>query len=297
MLSEALVSFLREDASSTAASIAYFGILSLFPLLLLFVVLTGTYVGRFELGGQLVTVLERYLPIRPDFILRNLATISRLQGRVTIISLLLLLWASSGVFMPLEKAMNRAWGATKNRPWWQSRLLALEMAIILGFLILVSTALAGTNVFVHRWVRVQAFHPAGLVADFAYHMAFVLATFGLTLTMFLMLFQRLPNRPLRLRQVFPGAVLTALFWEGARSLFTLILPLFNWRHVYGSIGVVVALMTWAYFSSAVILFGAQVSSVLYSTLEAEESEASPPAGSEVGDGWTAEMTQPQANRR
>ncbi len=65
----------------------------------------------------------------------------------------------------------------------------------------------------------------------------------------------------------PSALLTAIFWEGARSLFTLLLPVFNYRQIYGSIGVVVALMTWAYISSAVTLFGAQVSCALYGTLK------------------------------
>jgi YihY family inner membrane protein len=85
--------------------------------------------------------------------------------------------------------------------------------------------------------------------------------------MFVILFERLPHRPMQLRQVFPGAVLTALLWAVARSLFILFLPFFDYRHVYGSIGVVVALMTWAYVSSAVMLFGAQVSRSLYRTLK------------------------------
>jgi membrane protein len=83
--------------------------------------------------------------------------------------------------------------------------------------------------------------------------------------MFLIVFERLPNRPLSLRQVFPGALLTALLWEAMRSLFTHLLPILNYRQVYGSIGVVVALMTWVYISSAIMLFGAQVSRSLYRT--------------------------------
>jgi len=85
--------------------------------------------------------------------------------------------------------------------------------------------------------------------------------------MFVVLFKLLPNRPMRFRHVLPSALLTAVFWEAARSLFTLLVPVFNYRQVYGSIGVVVALMTWAYLSSAVILFGAQVSRALYHTLK------------------------------
>ena len=89
--------------------------------------------------------------------------------------------------------------------------------------------------------------------------------------MFVVLFERLPNRPMHLRHALPGALLTALLWETARWLFTIFLPFFNYRQVYGSIGVMVSLMTWAYISSAVMLFGAQVSRTLYGSMEIGET--------------------------
>ncbi len=276
VLSQALVSFFREDSLTISASIAYHAILSLFPLMLLLMGLGGAFIGRYELSGQLAVVLDRYLPMKPDFILINLASISHSFGRVTLASILLLLWSSSGVFLPLEKALNRAWHVEKGRNWLRSHLVALEMALIFGVLIVASTALASLNMSLHHWVQAKIFHHTNLPLELFYHTAFVLATFGLTLGMFLTLFQRLPNHPLRVSEVLPGAALTALFWEGARSLFTLMLPHFNYRHVYGSIGAMVALMTWAYISSAVLLFGAQVSNALYRTLEEELKEAEEP---------------------
>jgi membrane protein len=79
------------------------------------------------------------------------------------------------------------------------------------------------------------------------------------------------------RQAFPGALLTALLWAAARSLFTHLLPFLNYRQVYGSIGVVVALMTWVYISSAIMLFGAQVSRSLYRTWRVKPPAAEAPA--------------------
>jgi membrane protein len=139
------------------------------------------------------------------------------------------------------------------------------------------------NVYIHNWLRHQIGGAGLTLVEFAYHLLMILTTFGLTLTMFVILFLRLPNRRLRLNQIFPGALLTALFWEAARSLFTLLLPLFNYRQVYGSIAVVVALMTWAYISSAVMLFGAKVSSVLYRTLEVPTSTGAEPRTVESAD--------------
>ncbi len=267
VLSESLINFVREDSLTISASIAYYGLLSLFPLMLLLLGLSGIFIRRFEFSGQLAIVLERYLPMKPDFIMRNLVGISRAYGRVGLISFLLLLWSSSGVFLPLEKALNRAWEVEKARPWWRSRLVALEMALILGFLIFFSSGLAAINTYIHHWLHRWVFRKLTGPLDWAYHAVVLGTTFGVSLAMFVLLFERLPNRSMRFRQVLPSALLTTIFWEAARSLFTLLLPFFNYGQVYGSIGVVVALMTWAYISSAVMLFGAEVSRVLYGTLK------------------------------
>lgn len=281
VLSHSLISFFQEDSLTVSASIAYHAILSLFPLMLLLAAIGGVFIGRYELSGQLTVLLGRYLPMKPDFILKNLASISHSFGRITVVSILLLLWSSAGVFLPLEKALNRAWDVEKGRNWLRSHLVGLEMAIVLGMLMLLSLVLGSVNNYLHRWVQVKIFHHTNLPLDIFYNAAFIFATFGLTLAMFLAVFQRLPNHPLRFREVLPGAALTALFWEAARSLFTLLLPHFNYSHIYGSIGAVVALMTWAYISSAVLLFGAQVSNALYRTLKEDEVSEAPEAKSAV----------------
>jgi len=267
VLQDSLVSFFREDSLAVSAGIAYHSLLCIFPLLLLFVSLSGFYIQRHELSDRLAIILGRYLPMRPDFIMQNLAGISRAYGKVGLLSLLLLLWSSSGVFLPLEKALNRAWEVEKQRSWWGRHLLALEMALTAGFLLLLSSTVVGVNVYVHNWLRRGGHSFSSPLVALAYHFLVIVVMFGLTLTMFVVLFKLLPNRPMRFRHVFPSALLTAVFWEAARSLFTLLLPVFNYRQVYGSIGVVVALMTWAYFSSAVMLFGAEVSRSLYRTLK------------------------------
>jgi YihY family inner membrane protein len=272
-LREALQKFLHEDSLMVSASIAYHCLLAIFPLLLLVLGVSGIYIRRFELAGRIAVVLQGYLPVKTDFIMQNLVGISRAYGRVGLISFLLLLWSSSGVFLPLENALNRAWEVEPRRTWWQSRLLALEMALVVGCLIMLSTLLVAGEILCRNWLGLLLAPSLRPLVAFLYQLMAAGGSFGVALLMFVILFERLPNRPLQFRQAFPGAVLTALLWVVARSLFILFLPLFNYRHVYGSIGVVVALMTWAYVSSAVMLFGAQVSRSLYRTLNATDPAA------------------------
>ena len=278
VLRDSLVNFLRENSLTISGSIAYYSLLALFPLLLLLLGASGIFIRRYELSGRLALVLGHYLPVKADFIMRELVGISRAYGRVSLLSILLLLWSSSGVFLPLERALNRAWEVEKQRSWWQRRLLALEMAGIVGFLALLSTALVGTRRYTHAWLSTWVASSLLPFVEFLYRGIFVAATFGITLCMFLILFERLPNRPMSFRQALPGALLTALLWEAARALFMRLLPFLNYRQVYGSIGVVVALMTWVYISSVVMLFGAQVSRSLYRTWRVRASPAQPASG-------------------
>lgn len=267
VLHQALLSFLEEDSLMVSASIAYHSLLAIFPLLLLLLGMSGAYIRRFELVGHLSVVLQRYLPIRTDIIMQNLVGISQAYGRIGLLSCGLLLWSSSGVFVPLEKALNRAWEVPTGRAWWRSRLLALEMAFVVGFLILIAAGFVGVEIYLRN--RLEAILGPSLhsLTILIYHLLTALSSFAVALLTFMVVFQRLPNRPMNLRQVLPGALLTAILWETARWLFTVFLPFFNYRHVYGSIGVMVSLMTWNYIASAVMLFGAQVSRRLYGSLK------------------------------
>ena len=220
MLREAVANFFRENSFAVSASIAYYSLLALFPMMLLLLGVSGAFIRRYELSGRLALVLGHYLPVRQDFIMTNLVSISRAYGRVSILSFLLLLWASSGVFLPLERAFNQAWEVEKRRPWWRRRLLALEMAGIFGILALLSTLLVGTRRYADAWLKTWVAGPLLPLAQLLYRGVFMAATFAITLLMFLVIFERLPNRRLSLGQVFPGALLTALFWQAsARAVF------------------------------------------------------------------------------
>ena len=277
VLRRAGIDFYDEDSLSVAASIAYYSVLSTFPLLLLLLLVSGIGVRHYQLAGRLAVVLERILPMQSDFILQNLKGISRNYGRVSVASILLLLWSSAGVFMPIEKALNRAWGISTQRSWLRRRLVALQMALIFAFLIFISSIFVGFNLTIHS---LRDFIPNWLLYEgrpfmtVGYRLLLSLVSFGMTLAGFVVLFERLPNRVMRLRQVFPSAFLTAFLWQAARAAFTFLLTRFNYRHVYGSIGALVGFMTWAYLSSAVMLYGARVSRALYQTMD------TPPPASE-----------------
>ena len=200
-LRESSVKFYTDDSLTTSASIAYHSVLSIFPFLLLLLGLSGFYIRHYQLAGRLAVVLAPVLPMKPDFILQNLEAISRAYGRVGFASFLLLLWSSAGVFLPIEKALNRAWEVDTERSWLRRQVLALEMSLMFGAVILVSSSLVGLNVYIRHWIQGPASAPAHALLGLGYRLLIAAAGFALTLGMFVIVFQRLPNRPIQFRQV------------------------------------------------------------------------------------------------
>jgi membrane protein len=275
-LKEAMVTFYSEEFLELSASIAFYSVLAIFPFLLLLLGLSGFYIRHHQLAGRLAPILSQALPMKPDFILNNLVGITRAFGRVGLVSFILLLWASSGVFVPIEKALNRAWGIENGRSWLGRRLVALGMAMLFGVLILATSGLIGFSLYIRAWMNRVEPHLMALATGLLYRGLLSFASFLITLGVFLLLFDLLPKRPIQLRRIFPGALLTAVLWHLARWIFTLVLLHLNYRHVYGSIGAMVAFMTWAYISSSVLLFGAQVSETLYRSLHPGMNGQNPP---------------------
>ena len=263
--------FVNDDLVIVSASIAFYTLLAIFPFLLLLLALAGIFIHHYALDGQLAIVLNRYLPMKPDFIMRNLVGITKGNGQVGIVSFLLLLWSSSGVFIPLERALNTAWEVKFERVWWKSRLLALELALLGGLSSLIVLGLVGLHHYFGQWLLATSpghIHP---FVEGVYRGGVTASAFGITLLMFLVLFRYLPNRKLRFREILPSALLTAILWELSRVLFTMLLRHINYSHIYGGIAAMVTLMTWAYVSAAVMMLGARISNNLYNVFYSQEN--------------------------
>ncbi|MGH8595109.1 MAG: YihY/virulence factor BrkB family protein, partial [Gammaproteobacteria bacterium] len=92
---------------------------------------------------------------------------------------------------------------------------------------------------------------------------FVLASVAVTIILFTVLYKILPNTHVPFTEALPGAVLAGVLWEAAKFGFAYLLPYFHYDLLYGSIGAAVALLTWVYLSSVIMLFGAQFTALLH----------------------------------
>ena len=247
---------LRTEVHTFAFSVAANAILSFFPFLLLMMTLIRN-VFHSELMYHIVeSLLRDYLPTGQEFVIRNLNALVNAHHRAQIFSLVMLLITSTGIFLPLEVALNRVWGFRNNRSYLGNQLIALGLAFACGSLALASVALTASNVAVLKavlhgygawYVRLVGFLTMKLFAILASIMGFFL------------IYWLLPNGKVPARGVLPAAVLMGLLSEALKYAYIYALPWLNFGEVYGPFAISVSLMFWAFLSGMLLLTGAHLS--------------------------------------
>jgi YihY family inner membrane protein len=264
----ALVSYLLDSEVHTFAfSVAANAILSFIP----FTVLLYTLCFHSSAMKLVVTDMVNYFlpsvasPVDgKPWIAFYLERTAAHQG-VQFFSLLMILIACTGIFLPLEVALNQAWGVTKSRNYIQNQVIAFGLAIIMVVLgmgsILLNAAARGVLgfIFVHQTnIKVIDF-----VLNFTYQgTSFILltATTGVaSILFFFSIYWLLPNRKVPWRSVLRTSIYTGVIWLAARYLFVLVLPHMDLGALYGPFFISVGLLFWAYASGLILFAGAQFS--------------------------------------
>ncbi len=246
---------MKTEVHTFAFSVAANAILSFFPFVVLLLTVTRRVFHSQAMYDVVVALLRDNLPISQDFIVKNLKILAG-RGHVQIFSVVMLLITSTGVFLPLEVALNKVWGFEKNRSYIGNQLVSLGLAAACGVLALISVALtAGNQVVLERMLGGYA-NPMIRAWTFGVMKGFAMAA---SITIFFLIFWLLPAGKVPVRAVIPAAVLTGLVWEAGRNFYMLALPWLNFQEVYGPFSISITLMFWAFLSGLLLLAGAHLS--------------------------------------
>ena len=241
-----------DDASHMAAGIAYYGLLSLFPLILGLIAILGLFLPSETVQSEILEFFEQNLPGAIDVLERNIENVIKYRGAIGGVSLILLFWTASAMFGAISRAINRAWDARDDRPFVVRKARDLGMALGTGALFLVS--LGATSLF--SILRTTDVPQAGFAADV---IARVFA-FLLSAAVFLILYKFVPTTRTYWRYVLPGALLAAVLFELAKTLFVFYLDRFaDYESVYGSVSSVIILLLWIFLSAFILILGAEFS--------------------------------------
>ena len=187
---------------------------------------------------------------------------------VLISCFIVVLWAGSWVFAVIERALNRIWGAT-SRAFWHGRALTIGMIGVIGLLLALSVVVTSFVVALREMAgnlstRQMARYPILLSAGSVFWQGIYAAmSFLVTVVLFVVIYRFMPKAEVSFRDTLPGAVLGGLLWEVAKYIFAWSLNYFHYDQIYGSVGAVVAVLSWSYVSSLILLFGAQLTAVFH----------------------------------
>lgn len=250
-LSKAIVhDFLTFNCPHMAASIAFWGIFSIFPMVIAVVLITGGFLSY----DSFIEQIGERVPVSQAFITDTLQGVTTNWPYTGTVAVGGLIWASLAVFAAVRKGLNTAWGITKPRSFFRERLI--DFCLMLGawtvFVISISISLIiefSRSTFAFwdgAWFLLEAGLP--LVLTFA---------------VFAFLYRNMPNTHVRWRDVWIGALIAAVSFEVLRHGFLWYVGKISiYNLLYGTAATMVVLLAWAYFSGVVLLFGAVVSSRL-----------------------------------
>ena len=249
-----------DDATHMAASVSYYAVLSLFPLVLGLSTIIGTVANSPDRQDQVIEFIVAYLPGSESFVRDTLASLSRYNAAFGIVSFFSLLWAGSAVFGGITRAVNRAWDVEKDPPFYKNKPRQLLMAAGVSLLFFVSV---GTS-SLFRWaasinigtVQLEE-HIGGVITAILMEIPVLLVNFSI----FAMIYKFLPNTKTHWRYIWLGAIFAAVLFESGKQLFIWYLDNFaDYSELYGSVASVVVLMVWAYFSAFILILGAEIAS-------------------------------------
>jgi membrane protein len=257
---------------SLAAETAYYFFFSLFPLLLFLTPLLGL-VGD---GQQLMeTMLGRFSTTMPadtlSLLRRVLGEIVTSSGNAGIMSVGVLLagWSGSNIFGSLMGALNVAYDVEDTRPWWKKQLLRIGVLLIAGGIMIVATTVFLDGERIARWVG--SLLGLGDAAVAAWTVLQVVLAVALLVTLGAIVFKLLPNVQQRWSHVFIASAITTLLWIVATLIFRFYVQHFgSYNKTYGTIGGVIILLTWMYYSMFVVLTGGELAAELHKGTGATE---------------------------
>jgi membrane protein len=247
----------QTEVHTYAFSVAANSILSLFPFIVMMFTIARLVFHSHAMEGAIADMIRYFLPTGQEFVTKNMEIVAHARSGVRVASVVMLLISSTGVFLPLEVALNRVWGVTKNRSYFMNQLVSLGLAASIGTIALLSVAVTAAQQSILQFLFLGHINNAGFV--FLSHWLLQISAAVASILLFFLIYWILPNRNLPVRAVLPTAIVIGLSWELAKMLYIAALPWMDLHSVYGPFSVSVSLMLWAFVTGLLLLAGAHYS--------------------------------------
>jgi membrane protein len=273
LLKNTVFAFIEDEALSRGAAIAFYTVTSIAPILLIVIAIAGLAFGREAAQGAITAQIGGLMGQQTAEVLQS--AVANAAGKssgilATIIGVVTVAAAASGVFGEMQSALNAIWkaklqGSTVSR-LVRARAASLGLVAALGFLLMVSLVIsAGLTAFGNH---LNSILPFGKMIVAALN---VLVSLVLIAVLLAAIYKVLPDRPIAWRDVIMGAVVTAVLFTIGKSLIGWYIGSSAVASSYGAAGALIVLLLWVYYSAQIFLLGAEFTKV-YANRNASPTE-------------------------
>jgi membrane protein len=264
LLRETFKEWQEDNASRIAAALAYYAVFSISPLLVIAIAIAGTFFGQEaaqEQIAQKITALVGEDGVQPVLMALNNMNQPKIRGVASLISIGVLLIGASGFFAQLQDALNTVW-KVKPQPGqgiWifiRKRVASFLMVLAMGFLLILSLVLSAVVAALSKY-RVDSLPGSAIL----WENLDLIISLGLMTFIFGLMFKYVPDAKIVWKDVFVGAVITAVLFLFGKFLLGVYLSKGSLGSAYGAAGSLIVLLAWIYYSAQIILLGAEFTQV------------------------------------
>ncbi len=264
LIKEAFQEYQADKVSTLAASLAYYTVFSLAPLLIIAIAIAGAIFGEEAARGEIVGQIQGLVGNEGAKIIETAienANRPDVSSVASIFSIIVLLFGASGVFAQLQEALNSVWEVTAKPKqgimgFVRKRILSFSAVLGIGFLLLVSLIVsAGLSALNH--------YVSGLIPglDIFWQLLNFIISFGIVTLLFALIYKFLPDVKIQWKDVWTGAIITSLLFGIGKFILGVYLGRGTFGSTYGAAGSLVILLAWVYYSAQILLFGAELTEV------------------------------------
>ncbi len=266
--------FLAHEGPAWSATIAYYTFFSVFPLTLFLIVLASYFLEPQVTRQEIYTYLGNYVPQAADTMQANVEQILQARGAIGFVAIMAFLWAASGMFSAISHAIQRAWGLARPRPFWEEKLLALGMVLVVSLLFLVSILASTVLSLMRQWPDLDAVVPSFNHAFWSV-LSVALPVSGMFVLLAL-IYRLLPTTSVPGRAVLAGAALATVAWAVAKDALAFYLAHFaRYDLVYGQVEAFIILLLYFYFVGMVVLLGAEFTAACARLVQGDSAGSQP----------------------
>ena len=265
ILKNTFIQFFNDRGLKLSASLSYYTIFSLAPLLLLLISLAGFFFGKEAIQGRIFGEINGLIGSPAALQIQEIIKNMELSGKTNsalVIGIITLIIGATSVFAEIQDSINIIWKvkAKPKRGWvkiLQDRLLSSSLIIGLGFLLIVTFMVNGLLLSLNDWMK-SYFPDTTLVL---FQIINIIISFSVITTLFAVIFKVLPDAKIAWKDVKVGAFFTACLFMLGRFLIGIYIEKSNTGLAYGAAGSLIIILVWVYYTAAILFIGAEFTRV------------------------------------